>query len=932
MKRLKLLALISFFVFAALVFGNRFVNTIIAGGAAPDAPTGVEASDNDYADKVGLHWDTMRGATLYRIYRNTANNSAGATETGNTITNYYFDATAVAGQQYFYWIKAENGSGTSAFSSSDAGMRGIGGYSGGLFPPLDPPSFTGENPITAAKASLGKALFWDEQLSSTRTMACGTCHRAASGGSDPRTIFGQARSQNPGFDGIFNTADDPFGSPGVVQNNADGTYVFNNFFGFNEQVTGRKAPSYLNAAYSTFGIFWDGRAEEVFKDPLTNAVVIPGGAALESQVLGPPLSSAEMAHGGRNWTQVAERMSVARPLALATNVPPALAAWINGRTYPQLFEEVFGTPEVTPVRIAMAIATHERTLFSDRTPLDRYSANLETLTPQEELGESVFVNVQCVNCHAGSLLSDQQFHNIGVRPVAEDLGRGAVTGNAEDMGSFRTPTLRNIELKGPYMHNGRFATLEEVVEFYNRGGDFDAPNIDHNLIRPLNLNAEQKAALVAFMKRPMTDVRVRDELSPFDRPTLYTETNRVPVVSGSGRAGTGAVIPSVTAIEPPLVGNPSFTVGVSAGLGGAQAVLVIDSSDPGVGTSIPAFGTFTRQETTLQGSGSGNGWGSISLSIPNQQSLVGQTFYGRWYVTDPGAANGFSVSRLFTFTVFGTATATPSVLFDFDADGKSDLSIFRPSNGQWWLNRSNAGVAAFTFGNSADVIAPADFTGDGKTDVTIFRPSAGEWFILRSEDYSFFSFPFGTAGDIPSPGDFDGDGKADAAVFRPSNSTWYIQRSSDAGTTIQQFGTAGDIPQVGDYDGDGKSDMAIFRPSNGQWWLNRSAAGVIAATFGSSTDRPTARDFTGDGKTDIAIFRPSSGEWFILRSEDYSYYSTQFGVSTDIPASGDFDGDGKADPAVFRPSSGTWYVDRSTQGLLIQTFGSPGDNPVPAAY
>lgn len=132
--------------------------------------------------------------------------------------------------------------------------------------------------------------------------------------------------------------------------------------------------------------------------------------------------------------------------------------------------------------------------------------------------------------------------------------------------------------------------------------------------------------------------------------------------------------------------------------------------------------------------------------------------------------------------------------FDYDGDGKTDLSIFRPSNGQWWINRSsNGSTFAARFGTSSDKIVPADYTGDGKTDIALFRPSNGNWFILRSEDSSFFAFPFGANGDVPVAGDYDGDGKFDAGVFRPTNSTWFVQRST-AGTLIQQFGIAGDLP------------------------------------------------------------------------------------------------------------------------------------------
>ncbi len=274
----------------------------------------------------------------------------------------------------------------------------------------------------------------------------------------------------------------------------------------------------------------------------------------------------------------------------------------------------------------------------------------------------------------------------------------------------------------------------------------------------------------------------------------------------------------------------------------------------------------------------------------------------------------------------------PNAVFDFEGDGRTDISIFRPAAGEWWLNRSSSGQTfAAQFGNSADKTVPGDFTGDGKADIAIFRPSSGEWFILRSEDSSFYSFPFGAAGDIPQVGNFDSDGKADPAIFRPSNATWYILKST-GGTTITTFGTNGDIPVSADYDADDRTDIAVYRPSNGQWWLNRSSSGITATTFGTANDKPVPGDFSGDSRADIAIFRPSSGEWFILRSEDSSFYSLPFGANGDLPAPGDYDGDGLFDPAVYRPSESNWYINRSTSGILINNFGSSGDRPVPGAF
>jgi hypothetical protein len=267
---------------------------------------------------------------------------------------------------------------------------------------------------------------------------------------------------------------------------------------------------------------------------------------------------------------------------------------------------------------------------------------------------------------------------------------------------------------------------------------------------------------------------------------------------------------------------------------------------------------------------------------------------------------------------------------DYDNDRKSDVSVFRPSNGTWYIQQSTNGFTSVGLGTSTDIIAPADFDGDGKTDVAIWRPSNGTWYIINSSNGSTTTTQFGANGDIPVQADYDGDGKADIAVWRPSDGVWYRLNSSDGSFFAAGFGQNGDRPAVGDYDGDGKYDLAIFRPSDGNWWLNRSTAGVIVLNFGISTDKIVPADYTGDGKTDVAFWRPSAGEWFILRSEDFSYFSIPFGTNGDIPAPADFDGDGITDLTVFRPSDGTWYLLQTTNGYSAQQFGLNGDTPTPS--
>jgi cytochrome c peroxidase len=928
MRVVKLFIVFLFLLCSAVIFQNRWFSPIVNSQTSLSAPTNFAASDDVYNNKVGLNWDAVRGATNYRIFRNTVNNSSTATEVGTTATANFFDTTAPAGQTLFYWVRAETGSAASNFSAPDTGVR-TGTAQQGPVAPLEPPPIPPGNPLTAAKASLGKVLFWDEQMSSTRTVACGTCHQAGTGGSDRRSFTNLANSTNPGADLVFGTADDVVGSMGVPQNLADGTYDWSSIYGYKAQSTGRKSPSHVNAAYHPF-LFWDGRAFGTFLDPITNAVVLNNGGALESQAVGPPLNSTEMAHAGRNWTETALQIENSKPLALASNVPQALTNWIDGRTYPELFQEAFGTAEVTPSRIALAIGSFERTLYSDRTPLDLANAGITPLTAAENRGRNVFNQAQCNVCHAGNLLTNNTFQNIGLRPVNEDTGRFQVTGATQTLGQFRVPVLRNVELRAPYMHNGKLATLEDVVEFYNRGGDFrNEPNFNNALIRPRNLSAAQKADLLAFLRRPLTDIRVAQETAPFDRPQLYTESTRVPQITATGVAGAGGQVPQVTAIEPPIVGNPRFTVAVSNALGGAQAVLVVNSTDPGT-TGVPASGSFARQVINLNGTGAGVGRGSVSLAIPSNPALVGQTFFGRWYVTDASATGGVAVSQAFRFTIFGEANAAARAKrADFDGDGKTDLSVFRPTEGNWYILQSSTGSSSATnFGFSSDALAPEDFDGDGKTDIAVFR--SGVWYILRSRD-GLQVVQFGSEGDKPQPADYDADGVADLAVFRPSTGTWWIRRSTNPDNFLAfQFGLSTDRPVAADYDGDGKADIAVYR--DGVWYLQRSSAGFTAFSFGLAEDKPVFGDYDGDGKSDVAVFRPSSGVWYVSRSSDGGFTAAQFGISTDTPSPGDYDGDGRNDFAVYRQSEGNWYILQSSNGAArVQNWGLNQDVSVPSA-
>ena len=518
--------------------------------------------------------------------------------------------------------------------------------------PLPPPPIPPQNPQTAEKAVLGKMLFWDEQLSSDGTMACGTCHMPGHGGSDPRA---EGPALNPGPDGVFLTPDDIFGSPAMHGSNAFGHYVEDAEFGFGAKATDRYTPSMIAAAYFT-ELFWDGSASGTFVDPLTGSVVIPQGGALESQSLGPILSDVEMAWSGRSWSEVADRLAAAEPMAMATDLTPDMVAAlaVNG-SYPALFDAAFGSSEITPVRIAFALAAYQRTLVPDQSKFDRVMRNQANFTPQENNGFGAFRSPgsRCNQCHSGYLFSDRQYHNLGLRPISEDDGRRSVTGQFGDRGRFKTPSLRNVDLRGRFFHTGApgIDNLNDVMVFYNNDGGPFGQNKDP-LLNNLNVPGNVRPDLVAFL-RTLTDPRVANETAPFDRPTLWSErTAANPASLPFGAvAGAGGFVPQIIATAPPKSGNGGFRVGLHGAVGNTFAVLKVNLvSIPGTATVADLRDGLPLAQT-VQGSGPGNGTATWIDADATAPVLVGLTYEAQWLVRDFSANNNVARSTAVLITI-----------------------------------------------------------------------------------------------------------------------------------------------------------------------------------------------------------------------------------------------------------------------------------------
>jgi hypothetical protein len=314
------------------------------------------------------------------------------------------------------------------------------------------------------------------------------------------------------------------------------------------------------------------------------------------------------------------------------------------------------------------------------------------------------------------------------------------------------------------------------------------------------------------------------------------------------------------------------------------------------------------------------------------------------------SAGAFDDHDDLVFSVAGNSVPSS----DFDGDRVTDLPIYRPSNGTWFISKSGAGFAtsmSVTWGNSSDVPVPGDYDGDGKADIAVYRPGTGVWYILESKTNFMTSriLSWGGSGYLPAPGDYDGDGLTDPTVYSQSSGTWFVLSSRSNYTTSFSYtlgsvvsGSNTDVPVPGDYDGDGITDMAVYRPANGVWYILASTFNFTLAryTLGIGGDVPVPGDYDGDGQTDLAVYRPATGNWIIRYSQGGNISGTYYtsisklwgGASGDTPVPGDYDGDGKTDIAIFRPSSGTWFILKSSTNFatnVAYSWGVSGDMPVP---
>jgi thermolysin len=307
---------------------------------------------------------------------------------------------------------------------------------------------------------------------------------------------------------------------------------------------------------------------------------------------------------------------------------------------------------------------------------------------------------------------------------------------------------------------------------------------------------------------------------------------------------------------------------------------------------------------------------------------VGVPYYYWIKAKGDGGTGGFSEPDSGFAWPGGIPEPTDHVFNDYNGDGVSDLAVYDPATGLWFVTTAQGIILAWNFpwGGPGLVPAPGDYSGDSFTEYSVYGPGAGAWFIRTGAGTQLaWNLTWGGGGLVSVYGDYNGDGLSDLAVYDPVSGAWYIRTL--AGSTLvwgTAWGGSGLWPVPGDYDGDGRHDLAVYEPASGRWFVLSMAGYAVVAgdTWGGPGFEAVMGDYNGDMLSDMAVYDRNAGAWYIRTVYgSYLAWGLSWGGAGLVPGAGDFNGDGRADLAVCDALTGHWYI--RTLGGVVLTWGLP---------
>jgi photosystem II stability/assembly factor-like uncharacterized protein len=392
-------------------------------------------------------------------------------------------------------------------------------------------------------------------------------------------------------------------------------------------------------------------------------------------------------------------------------------------------------------------------------------------------------------------------------------------------------------------------------------------------------------------------------------PCINTGTNEPWMSGATDLDGVQRIIGAVVdmgAYEYPLTPDGFMAAGLPGGIR-LQWNAAAEALSYGIWRAATATGAATRIDTVPAGT---LAW--------LDDITCGQTWY---YGVGADYVGGTSIVSTLE------AAWAVGVRMDFDSDGKSDIAVYCPSNGQWAVRRSSdLQPELIPWGWPSASPVPGHFDQYCRTYPTVYWPEYGRWYGLRTND-TMWTLDWGWSAALPVRGDFDGDGLSDVAVYAPADGTWYICRSSDTNAVILQWGWSAALAVSGDFDGDGQTDPAVYAPDMGRWYIRNSSGDPSVIDWGWSATVPVVGDYDGDGLDDVAVFWADGGTWYIRQSsQSGALRQVQWGWPDVDPAVADYDGDGKSDIAVFWPSARRWFILNSDgQQVEVVNWDYPGN-------